>query len=215
MPNQDTITYYARRAPHYDELYTKPERQRDLAELRIYLQATFAGQNVLEIACGTGFWTQAIAETAASVLATDINEPMLEIALQKVYPRHNVVFEARDMYHVAADGGFDALFGGFIWSHIPLEQLEHWLDHLHSLLKPGCRVVFTDNNFVPGSNTPVAGSDKEGNIFQQRKLPDGAEYLIVKNFPKTPDFDQLLQHRGRNIRVENLEYYWLLSYEVA
>ncbi len=50
-----TTTYYARRAPHYDTLYTKPERQTDLAQLKQHLQTALSNRNVLEIACGTGY----------------------------------------------------------------------------------------------------------------------------------------------------------------
>ena len=209
------VTYYARRAPYYDELYAKPERQHDLTTLGAYLKTALADKKVLEIACGTGYWTQVIAQTATTVHATDINEPMLEIAREKPYPRDNVVFEACDMYDLMPGGGFDALFGGFIWSHIPLQELEAWLNHLHGLLKPGSKVVFTDNNFVPGSSTPITSPDDQGNIFQQRKLPDGQEYLVIKNFPELPDFERLLKKQGRNILLRNLEHYWMLEYDLA
>ena len=128
-------TYYALRAPHYDALYSKPERQSDLAELKVHLQQSLAGRHILEIACGTGYWTQAIAEAALHILATDINEPMLEVARAKQFPTGKVAFECNDMYQLRP-GNFDALFGGFIWSHIPLQDLSGWLNHLHKLLKP-------------------------------------------------------------------------------
>lgn len=211
----DPITYYARRAPYYDDLYTKPERQHDLATLGDYLQTALAGKKVLEIACGTGYWTQIIAETASTVHATDINEPMLEIAREKSYPQNNVVFEACDMYALNDGGDFDALFGGFIWSHIALEELGSWLDYLHGRLKPGSRVVFADNNFVAGSNTPIAMSDSKGNIFQKRKLLNGEEYLILKNFPERHDFEHLLKGRGQNMQLITTDYYWLLEYETS
>ena len=119
------------------------------------------------------------------------------------------------MYALNDGGDFDALFGGFIWSHIPLETLGSWLDYLHGRLKPGSRVVFADNNFVPGSNTPIATSDGKGNVFQKRKLLDGEEFLILKNFPERRDFEQLLKGRGQNIQLISTEYYWLLEYETS
>lgn len=215
MPKFDAITYYAERAPYYDALYAKPERQADLLALGGLLKNIVSGRNVLEIACGTGYWTQAMAETARSVCATDINETMLHIARQKTYPQQNVTFEARDMYALAPGRDFNALFGGFIWSHIPVEQLADWLDHLHRLLAPGSLVVFADNRFVSGSNIPIAATDHRGNTFQTRKLENGEEYLIVKNFPKIADFERILKDRGQQIHVTNLDYYWLLQYRIA
>ena len=66
-------SYYARRAKEYEEIYRKPERQGDLRELEAMLGAAFSGMDVLEIACGTGYWTQFIARSAHSVHAVDVN----------------------------------------------------------------------------------------------------------------------------------------------
>ena len=64
-------SYYAARAPEYDAIYLKPERQADLRAIEHWLPPVFAGANVLEVACGTGYWTQFLAPVAASVLAVD------------------------------------------------------------------------------------------------------------------------------------------------
>jgi demethylmenaquinone methyltransferase/2-methoxy-6-polyprenyl-1,4-benzoquinol methylase len=61
--------YYARRAAEYEKIYDKPERQTDLARLRSEIPAMFTGERVLEIACGTGYWTPLIAAQAESVMA--------------------------------------------------------------------------------------------------------------------------------------------------
>ena len=62
-------TYYAKRAREYERIYEKAERQEELAWLRERLPQLFANRHVLEIACGTGYWTQYLAKTAASVTA--------------------------------------------------------------------------------------------------------------------------------------------------
>lgn len=81
--------YYAKRAAEYEAIYAKPERQADLEAVATFLKEIFNGKDVLEIACGTGFWTEKIARTARSVWATDINESVLEIARNKNYPSKN------------------------------------------------------------------------------------------------------------------------------
>ncbi|HXW46325.1 MAG TPA: hypothetical protein VEL03_16170, partial [Streptosporangiaceae bacterium] len=77
--------YYQQRAPEYDEVYAKPERQDDLAELKRLLPLLVAARNVLEIAAGTGYWTQVIASAAASVTATDLNAETLAVAASRDY----------------------------------------------------------------------------------------------------------------------------------
>ena len=50
-------SYYASRAPEYDEVYRKPERQADLRSIERWLPPHFSGVAMLEVACGTGYWT--------------------------------------------------------------------------------------------------------------------------------------------------------------
>jgi ubiquinone/menaquinone biosynthesis C-methylase UbiE len=72
------IDYYSKRAREYERVYQKPERQADLGWLRATLRRELAGHRVLELACGTGYWTDAIAGTAASIHATDASTEVLE-----------------------------------------------------------------------------------------------------------------------------------------
>lgn len=53
----DLRAYYARRAVEYEAIYAQPERQADLRTLEAALPACFSGRSVLEVACGTGWWT--------------------------------------------------------------------------------------------------------------------------------------------------------------
>ena len=43
-------------------------------------ESQFAGAKVFEVACGTGYWTEVLARSAASVFATDINDEVLAVA---------------------------------------------------------------------------------------------------------------------------------------
>jgi demethylmenaquinone methyltransferase/2-methoxy-6-polyprenyl-1,4-benzoquinol methylase len=72
--------YYADRAPEYDSIYAKPERQADLRLIERWLPEVFRGRRVLEIACGTGYWTQFIAPVATGVVAIDSARETIDIA---------------------------------------------------------------------------------------------------------------------------------------
>ena len=91
--NKDLVAYYKERAKEYEQIYSKPERQEDLKKIAEILQDFFTAKNLIERACGTGYWTERISETARSIIATDINDSVLEIAKSKSYPNNNVIFK--------------------------------------------------------------------------------------------------------------------------
>ena len=63
--------YYAQRAAYSDRFYLVPERQRDLRTMEAWLPSMFVGRRVLEVACGTGWWTAHGASFAREWNATD------------------------------------------------------------------------------------------------------------------------------------------------
>ena len=176
--------YYARRAAEYEQIFAKPERQADLARMRVDIPALFKNQRVLEIACGTGYWTPLIAEQAESVLATDYNEEPLAIAKSKTYRKANVSFAQADAYALPDwKNKFSACYAGFWWSHVPLGKIEGFLKNLQNVLQPGAAVAFMDNRYVEGSSTPISRKDADGNTYQTRRLADGSSHEVLKNFP--------------------------------
>ncbi len=204
--------YYAQRAAEYEQIYAKPERQADLARMRNDIPALFEGRRVLEIACGTGYWTPLIAAQAESVFALDYNEETLAIARTKAYPRANVRFVRGDAYALPERRDrFSAAYAGFWWSHVPLSRLEGFLRGLHRCLEPGAVVAFMDNRYVEGSSTPLSRQDGEGNTYQTRRLDDGSTHEVLKNFP-TPR--ELRERLGAEARVTEYEYYWVASYRI-
>jgi SAM-dependent methyltransferase len=207
---EDPALYYPHRAPEYEEVYAKPERQDDLAILKTKIPELLAGRHVLELACGTGWWTQWIAPAAASVLATDESPEMLVQAQDKTWPPGRVSFRWLDAYNVGpVSPEIDALFAGFFWSHVPRERLAQFLTSLQQSLPPKARFVFADNRYVPGSSIPISREDAQGNTYQERALRDGTAYEIVKNFPSAEELRRELEAVGRNVEVLELPYFWL------
>lgn len=211
--DSELIDYYRRRAAEYEGIYAKPERQPDLARLRALVAARVAGARVLEVACGTGYWTARMARTAAGIVATDMAEETLRIAAAKGLPPERVRFELADAYALPASlGTFDAAFAGFWWSHVPRSRIGEFLASLHARLSPGARVVLLDNRFVEGSSTPVSGFDAEGNTFQMRRIADGSAVRVVKNFPSEAELREALSPHAASLEHIELPYYWLTSY---
>ena len=77
------LDYYNKRLSEYEAIYAKPERQADLQQLVAQLQADVAHCSVLELACGTGWWTDRLAPHASAWVATDADEGALEVVRHK------------------------------------------------------------------------------------------------------------------------------------
>lgn len=212
--------YYAQRAAYYERVYHKPERQPDLRAMEAWMPGAFAGQHVLEVACGTGWWTPHGARDAASWLATDLSPETMAVAQAKPLPAC-VRFATVDAYtwqglpQAAATGPYTAAFAGCWWSHVPLQQLQPWLASLHAHLAPGARVVFLDNSYVQASNLPITHRDAAGNTYQTRTLDDGSVHEVLKNFPSLEQATAAIGPRARQVRWLQHRHYWVLSYELV
>lgn len=212
-PETSLAAYYVQRAGEYERIYAKTERQADLKRLRSFVEHAFAGADVLEVACGTGYWTEILARSAASVLATDINEEPMAIARSKRLDLEKVTFQNADAYALPSfPRRFSAGFSGFWWSHIPRCQLRAFLCGFHSVLSPGAKVVFINNVYVGASSTPIARVDEHGDTYQVRRLEDGSTHEVRKNFPTNPELLAAVDGLASEVRIERLKYYWILGY---
>ena len=210
---EDMRVYYAQRAAYYERVYFKPERQVDLRAMEAWLPTLFAGRQVLEIACGTGWWTLHGARDALHWLATDLNPETIALARAKPMPAA-VRFATVDAYTMAELGNaqFDAAFTACWWSHVPLARLPGWLATLHARLLPGARVVMLDNAYVQTSSTPISRRDEAGNTYQNRPLDDGSVHEVLKNFPTREEAVAMLGPRAHDAKWIEYEHYWVLSY---
>jgi demethylmenaquinone methyltransferase/2-methoxy-6-polyprenyl-1,4-benzoquinol methylase len=214
-PAEALRTYYAARAPEYEAIYAKPERPADLATLRDLVAGFARGRRMLEVACGTGYWTAVLAATARSVLATDVTDEMLALARAKALATDIVTFARADAYRrEAVDGAFDGAFAGFWWTHVLRSDRSRFLGGLHRRLEPGARVMLIDNRYVEGSSTPVSRTDAAGNLYQQRRLADGSTHEVLKNFPSPEELRRDLAAAGVLApEIVETTYFWVATYD--
>ena len=208
----DLQDYYAARAHEYDAIYRKPERQVDLRAIEAWLPPIFAGARVLEVACGTGYWTQFIAPVAAAVLAIDSAPETMRIAADRV-DAGQVRFEFGDAYALpASQPPCDAAFAGHWLSHVPKARCREFLTGLNAVLAPGSTVVLLDNRYVEGSSTPVSAADAAGDTWQVRTLADGSVHRVLKNFPDHAELRSVTEDIGTDVVCTSWPYYWALRY---
>lgn len=204
--------YYRERAAEYDAVYAKPERQPDQARLKRLLPELVTGRRVLEIAAGTGYWTQYLAMTGKSITATDLNAETLAIASIRDYGPADVSFRVADAYQLdAVPGEFDTVFCGFWWSHVLRADIPRFLAGVRDRVGSGARLILLDNRYVAGSNHPVTRTGPGGDTYQQRELSDGRQYEVLKNFPSQSQLSADLDGFASGLDWTELDYFWLAT----
>ena len=207
--------YYAARAPYYDAVYDKPERQDDIAFLKRHIPSRLENRSVIEVACGTGFWSQFIAPVASSLVATDDTAEPLEFA--RLRPgTQSVLFAQADAYALPFRlGRFNGAFAGLWLSHVPITRRQEFVASLHALLLPASRVVLIDNSEVQCQELPIVERDADGNGYQHRPLRDGSVHRVLKNFPSERELQTMVAKFAARSSHTALENFWLFEYELA
>lgn len=212
MISNQLAQYYAVNADHYDQVYAQEARFDDLDDLQEMIAELLEGHTVLELACGTGYWTELIADVAASVHATDLVPEMLALARTRALDQEIVTYGQLDAFAPPDSvGQYTAVFAAGWWSHVKREDQEKYLKQLRAKFGKDVLLVLLDESYVDGDSTVIARTDLEGNTYQIRTADDGQRYEVLKNYPTDSALRKKLTPAAREIRVERLEYYYLLS----
>jgi demethylmenaquinone methyltransferase/2-methoxy-6-polyprenyl-1,4-benzoquinol methylase len=215
---QEQIKYYRQRASEYDEWffregrYDRGEQHRrqwfsEVFEVEAALRATKPSGEVLELACGTGLWTQHLVPFANRVTAVDSSPEAIALNKQRVNST-SVEYIVADLFNWTPNQQFDYIFFGFWLSHVPKEKFASFWQMVKEALKPDGRVFFVDSLFTQDSTAKDhAALNKQG--YSERKLNDGRTYRIVKIFYEPTQLQELLQSLGWQGYVHATENYFL------
>ncbi len=212
--------YYRRRAKRFDEeLYQRRDslRQKELQHIATASKEVLKGRRVLDVACGTAHWTQIVSEIAKSIVGIDTVEEMLEIAGKKKF-KCPVSFCRADVYNLPfKDYSFNGGMADFWFSHIPIEKIEFFLKNFHRLLENESLVVMADNVYVTGIGGEIVKEEGDVNTYKKRKLGDGSEHLVLKNYFSVDELVRIFAKYTRGFGRKNVFYgkhYWYLSYKL-
>jgi ubiquinone/menaquinone biosynthesis C-methylase UbiE len=187
--------YYDKVAPLHDAFmgYTSNEAMEELLGPVIeWVEPFVRDKEVLEIACGTGNWTQVLSKRAHSVTAVDRSSNYLGIARSKDYGRDNIVFLRADAYSLAnVKGLFDVAFAADWWSHIPRSCITEFVKSMTRKLRSGGSIVLLDMLPSPSLDAMFSHYDEEGDLIHKRAFDDGTEFEVVKNFPKESELREV------------------------
>lgn len=211
--------YYRDRAAEYDQWFYRQGRfdggpeanarwYAEAEEVYAALDALRVTGDVLELAPGTGIWTERLARTADSITAVDASPEMVEINRAKV-GSDRVTYVLADLFAWRPDRAYDAVCFGFWLTHVPLERLDQFLATVAAALRPGGKVFFVDNRSrrVGDSSAPhVLGA---GAQVETRRLNDGREYQIVKNFHEPAALAARFAAVGLDVQVRETATYFI------
>jgi trans-aconitate methyltransferase len=135
----EQIAYYRALAAEYeDHALDLPGGE----ELLSALDAFQPEGDVLEIACGPGFWTSRLLRHATTVTSLDAASEMLAIASARV-DDERVRFIQADVFSWRPDRRYDVVFFGFWLSHVPAERFESFWSLIRDCVAPHVTVPYT------------------------------------------------------------------------
>jgi ubiquinone/menaquinone biosynthesis C-methylase UbiE len=208
--------YYNRRAREYEQIYHRsdPIRQQELETLADEMRRALHGLDILEVACGTGYWTERLAPEAGRILATDASLEMLHIAAGKPLPP-NVRFAQADAYRLDALGGtFSGGLANFWFSHVPKDRVPNFLESFNAVLRPGARVFLADNCYIPGVGGELVTVEDSRDTYKRRYLADGSEHLVLKNYYTAEELSDIFSPYATGLRVQAGVCFWWVRYEL-
>jgi 2-polyprenyl-3-methyl-5-hydroxy-6-metoxy-1,4-benzoquinol methylase len=200
------VTYYRKRADEYDVT-----AYGDVAAARVRIDRLVTRMrpsgDVLEIACGTGLWTAALARWASTVRAIDAAPEMIAIAREGV-DSPNVTFEVADVFAWTTAARFDVIFFSAWLSHVPTTRFEQFWRSLRRLLADRGRVLFIDEHVDEHGKEAYGTGSAE---MVERRLRDGREFRIVKNFVDPEQLSARLGRLGWRCRIDRNGRDWVIG----
>jgi len=214
------IDYYRARAPEYDQWFLRqgrydrgPEfRARWFAEVdavRAALAGSGIGGRVLELAAGTGLWTERLLLQAEHVTAVDASPEVLALNRART-GTERVTHVLADCLSWEPPERYDAVFMGFWLSHVPPERFEiFWREVVARALVPGGRVFFVDSRYDPTSTARDHVLEGENATSVTRVLEDGRRFRIVKVFYRPQELEARCRGLGFAIPVRETASFFI------
>ncbi|MFN8476149.1 MAG: methyltransferase domain-containing protein [Anaerolineae bacterium] len=216
---QEQIDYYRARAPEYDEWFLRLGRYDkgealnrlwfdEIGEVAQALEDFSPAGNVLELACGTGWWTERLARHAGHMTAVDSSPEALALNRARL-GSDDIEYVQADLFAWRPMRAYDVVFFSFWLSHVPPEQFAAFWAMVRGALAPGGRVFFIDSLLNPtGSAANQSFGDVE-ETRQVRKLNDGRAFTIYKVYYDPATLPARLGDLGWDVGVRQTANYFL------
>jgi SAM-dependent methyltransferase len=210
----EQITYYRARAGEYDEWWQRQGRydqgqtlnavwRQEVDQLRAFVEPAARGKRILELAGGTGIWSQLLAQFGSAVTVVDASPEVLAINHARLNdPR--VQYIQADLFSWAPERVYDLVFFGFWLSHVPHEQFDPFWSLVARSLAPGGQAIFVDS-----ARPSTERESLPETAVSTRELNDGRRFQIYKRFYDPPRLMHDLQILGWSSDVRATPTYFI------
>jgi ubiquinone/menaquinone biosynthesis C-methylase UbiE len=217
----EQLDYYRARAAEYDQWWLRQGRYdrgadlnsrwfKDAQLLRDSLRRFQPGGHILELACGTGIWSEQLLPGAASLTLVDGSPEMLSIAGERLLSP-KVHYEQADLFSWRPSRQFDTVFFGFWLSHVPPSRFAAFWETVAACLAPGGRVFFVDSRHEQTSTANDHQLPPPEATTLRRRLNDGREYQIYKVFYEPADLTAQMKRLGWTFGIATTPHYFLFG----
>ncbi len=216
----EQVAYYRARAPEYDDWFFRRGEydhgadwnrcwRKEVGELRQALDAVQPSGRVLELACGTGLWTERLAPRASELTCVDASPEVIALNRARVGAKH-VHYVCADLFRWRPPRRYDFVFLGFWLSHVPAGSFIPFWSMVARALAPGGRVFFVDSRNHPAAREGgYADRAPETPSRSRRRLRDGREFEIVKIFYRPDELEAQLRALGWRAAVRGTATFFL------
>ena len=151
------------------------------------------GGEVVELAAGTGVWTERLVDRSHSLTVLDGSAEMLDVNRMRLgAAAASVSYAVADLFTWRPEREWDACVFGFWLCKVPDDRIDRFLGTVADALRPGGLVCCIDKT-----------ADREpATELEDRALEDGRRFTIVDH-PRTPArLGDLFAAAGFDVEVE-------------
>ncbi|MDQ1258075.1 MAG: hypothetical protein QG656_2684 [Candidatus Hydrogenedentes bacterium] len=215
------IDYYRARANEYDEWFFRKGRYdrgdehrsvwaAEVAQVQAALKDARPSGKILELACGTGLWSQQLLPFSDDLTVVDASPEMLDLCRRRL-DSETVTFIQSDLFEWQPDETYDFVFFSFWLSHVPADRFPGFWKLVEIALKPKGHVFFVDSLYTESSSAvdhkPIG---QKGTT--ERKLNDGQTFEIVKIFYEPSALCEQLAELGWKGAVYSTDQFFLYGH---
>lgn len=210
----EQIDYFDARVPEYDASMEPDATDPEFTEwraIRDLVRNLGLSGDVVDLAAGTGKWTELFYRDASSVTLVDASPQALEIAARRLAADH-VSYVAADLFTWQPERQYDVVFSSFWLCHVPPALVTGFIEMVAGACRAGGRLVLVDEHNFDDPGLEVAAAAEEDAWVSHRGVRDGRRFRLVKVRHNPEEIERQLTAGGWRTSLDHHgEYFYVLS----